>query len=248
MHKGIVIDRVKGYEVLDCRTCGYKHLHPIPSNADLEAVYRNEYYSREKPLYLERAQEDLPWWNLVYRDRYRFFEKHLAKDRRRILDVGSGPGFFLDFGKKRGWCPLGIEPSQIAAEFSRSLELEVINDFLDPSTAKNLGRFDAVNMSEVLEHVPNPDKMLELAFELLDPGGILCVVVPNDYNPIQLLARKAFGFTPWWIAPPHHINFFRSTSSCCSDSTTSVTTVWAGNAIHGGKSLKCAWKKRIAVR
>ena len=73
---------------------------------------------------------------------------------------------------------------------------------------KELGAFDVVNMSEVLEHVPNPKKIIEIAHQLLSPGGIFCAVVPNDYNPFQITLNKSCNFSPWWVAAPHHINYF----------------------------------------
>jgi len=33
-------------------------------------------------------------------------------------------------------------------------------------------------------------------------------VVPNDFNPLQLILRDHLGFSPWWVAPPHHLNYF----------------------------------------
>ena len=32
--------------------------------------------------------------------------------------------------------------------------------------------------------------------------------MPNDYNPLQNALRSCAGFEPWWIAPPHHLNYF----------------------------------------
>ncbi len=207
-HKGIVLDSVNGFDVIECETCGFKHVVPIPTQEELEAVYRQEYYAVEKPLYLERVREDLDWWNLVYSERYDTFEELLPPNRRRILDVGSGPGFLLLHGKQRGWQTLGIEPSAQAAAHSRKLGLEIIEDFLTEETARRLGTFDVVHMSEVLEHIPDPRGMVRLVQNLLTPGGLLCVVVPNDYNPFQYALRKACGYEPWWVAPPHHINYF----------------------------------------
>ncbi len=207
-HKGVILDSVNGFDVIECETCGFKHIVPIPTQEELEAVYRQEYYAVEKPLYLERVREDLDWWNLVYSERYDTFEELLPPNRRRILDVGSGPGFFLLHGKQRGWQTLGIEPSAQAAAHSRELGLEIIEDFLTEEIAKRVGTFDVVHMSEVLEHIPDPRRMVRLAQNLLAPGGLLCVVVPNDYNPFQYALRKACGYEPWWVAPPHHINYF----------------------------------------
>ncbi|MBI1920064.1 MAG: class I SAM-dependent methyltransferase [Geobacter sp.] len=207
-HSGHVLDNINGFDVIDCETCGFKHVIPIPAFEDLEKVYRHEYYTQEKPLYLERHISDLDWWNLVYGERYDTFEQILPAERRRILDVGSGPGYFLLHGQERGWQTLGIEPSARAAAHSASLGLEIVEDFLCSANSGQLGKFDVVHMSEVLEHIPDPKGMLELAKDLLYPGGLLCIVVPNDYNPFQEALTKVCEYNPWWVAPPHHVNFF----------------------------------------
>jgi SAM-dependent methyltransferase len=174
----------------------------------MEQLYRHEYYSETKPLYFERMREDSPWWQLAYGDRYDTFESFLPPDRRRILDVGSGPGLFLQHGKDRGWETTGIEPSQQAADHSRGLGLAIVEDFLSEESAGPLGCFDVVHMSEVLEHIGDPASLLQTAHGMLKPDGILCVGVPNDYNPFQDALRKAAGFPSWWVAPPHHVNYF----------------------------------------
>ena len=60
-HSGTLLDRVNEFDVIDCTSCGYKHVVPIPTQDELEHVYREDYYSNEKPLYLEEHQEDLEW-------------------------------------------------------------------------------------------------------------------------------------------------------------------------------------------
>ena len=207
-HQGYVLDSVKEFDVIECETCGFKHVVPIPSLEEMESVYQHEFYTKEKPLYLERHREDLNWWNLVYSERYDTFEELLPPHRRRILDVGSGPGFFLLHGKQRGWQTLGIEPSSQATAHSRDLGLDIVEDFFTKETSRQLGMFDVVHMSEVLEHVLDPRETLELARGLLNPGGLLCVVVPNDYKPFQYALRTVCHYNPWWVDPPHHINYF----------------------------------------
>ncbi len=206
--RGQCIDRINDFDVVACEPCGFVHVLPLPTATQLESMYSHDYYTREKPLYLERHREDLAWWNTVYAERYAAFDEHHPDSGRRILDVGSGPGFFLKHGLDRGWQTLGVEPSRQAAEHARSLGLDIVGDFLTPDTAANLGCFDVVHMSEVLEHIPDPAQMLELAWTLLAPQGLLCVLVPNDYNPLQLALREGCDYSPWWAAPPHHINYF----------------------------------------
>ena len=207
-HVGPLLDTKNGFDVIDCQLCGYKHATPVPTEKELEEIYRHEYYTEEKPLYIERFKEDLDWWNLAYGDRYDTFEESLPANRRRILDVGSGPGYFLKHGRDRGRDVLGVESSKQASAHARSLGLEILEEFLDEKLAPSLGKFDVIHMSEVLEHIPQPGKLLKLAHDMLAPGGVLCVVVPNDYNPFQAALRKSCGFEPWWVAAPHHLNYF----------------------------------------
>lgn len=210
-HSGSIVDHANGFDIIECERCGFRHIVPIPQPVELKKVYEEEYYTTEKPEYFKNSEEDREWWDLTYDDRYEYFEHHLPRDRRRILDIGSGPGFFLLRGKERGWDTLGIEPSQQAAAYSRTLGLEIRNEFLTAET-QGLSTFDAVHMSAVLEHIPNPVEMLKIAHHLLRPGGMVCVVVPNDYNPFQNALRNACGYKPWWLAPPHHINYFGPSS------------------------------------
>ncbi len=42
-----------------------------------------------------------------------------------------------------------------------------------------------IHMNNVLEHIPDPHQFLMLAYEILKPAGLICITVPNDYNPLQ---------------------------------------------------------------
>lgn len=207
-HQGQVVDRKNDFDLIDCQECGFIHAVPIPAPGELEALYRQHYYVENQPDYLDRHLEDLEWWNTFYRERYETFEELLPPDRHRLLDVGSGFGLFLQQGQRRGWDTLGIEPSKDGVSYSRGLGLEVIEDFLSEDTASRLGKFDVVHLSEVLEHIPDPAHLLRLAWQLLRPGGLVCVVVANDYNPFQSALQTAYSYDPWWVVPPFHLNYF----------------------------------------
>ena len=68
-----------------------------------------------------------------------------------------------------------------------------------------------IHLSEVLEHVPVAVNICKKSYNLLSDGGIICVAVPNDYNPFQKALREKLAFEPYWLAPPHHINHFTCT-------------------------------------
>lgn len=207
-HEGPLLVRVKSFDIIDCRACGFVHATPLPAPADLEQAYRDTYYAEEKPTFLARSAEDQTWGALAQNDRLEIFERLLGPKRRRLLDIGSGPGFFLKTAKTRGWQERGIEPSRQAAAHARGLGLDIMEGFFGPETAPALGRFDAVNLNNVLEHLPDPAGLLTLARDLLDPGGLCCINVPNDFSPLQIAGQKQVGAGPWWVAPPHHLNYF----------------------------------------
>ena len=63
-------------------------------------------------------------------------------------------------------------------------------------------------MGEVLEHIPDPASLLRLVHQQMNDNGIVCIIVPNDFNPFQIVLRDHLKFSPWWVAPPYHINYF----------------------------------------
>jgi len=180
----------------------------LPDADALERAYRETYYAEEKPNFLAHAGEDQEWFSLSQIDKLEILERLLPSDRRRLLDIGCGPGFFLQTARSRGWQAEGIEPSRQAAAHARGLGAPVTEGFFGAGTAAELGRFDAISLTNMLEHVPDPIAVLELARDLLDSGGALCVGVPNDFSPLQTAARAAIGVNDWWVAPPHHLNYF----------------------------------------
>ncbi len=206
-HHGPALAKRNGYDVIACTVCGFVHAIPLPNPDALITEYRERYYSDEKPTYLAHAGEDQDWALLGQNDRLEVLEQLLPASRRRLIDIGCGPGFFLRTACTRGWQGEGLEPSQQASEHARSLGLRVHQGFFTAERARELGRFDAAHMNNVLEHVPDPVALLTAAYGLLEPGGVLVVGVPNDFSPMQI-AATAQGLPPWWVAPPHHLNYF----------------------------------------
>jgi SAM-dependent methyltransferase len=207
-HQGPSVARSKGYDVIHCEMCGFRHVVPLPDAHAVEQEYRQTYYTQEKPTFLAHAGEDQQWAELAQTDRLECFERILGPTRRRLLDIGSGPGYFLKTAMSRGWQVRGVEPSRQAAANARDLGVDVVEGFFGPESAPSIGRFDAVNLNNVLEHLADPIGVLLAARDILEPGGVICVNVPNDFSPLQIAAVAACGTSEWWVAPPHHLNYF----------------------------------------
>src|SRR5215468_10826678 len=87
-HEGLLITRTKGFDVIACAICGFRHALPLSDPVELEEAYRESYYTQEKPTFLAHAGEDQEWAALSWRDRLESFERILTRERRRLLDIG----------------------------------------------------------------------------------------------------------------------------------------------------------------
>lgn len=206
-HAGRVVESAAGHDVIACALCGFHHVVPLPDAHAMEQDYAQSYYAETKPTYLKDAADDQAWARLTQDDRLDAIESALG-GQGTLIEIGSGPGFFLETAAERGWQAIGIEPSIQAAEFAAGRGLTVHNMPFAQAVQAGLPVADAIVATNVLEHVPDPIGMLELAHHALKPGGVLCLTVPNDFNPLQLVAQHGKGQAPWWVAPPHHLNYF----------------------------------------
>ncbi len=200
---------VNSFEIVDCLEC--KFMHVILEEGAIEAnqeKYTTHYYNSEKPTYISENEADLSWWNFTYSSRIRMAQKLSAKNISNWLDIGTGPGLFLEAAELLGMQALGIEPSVQAYEYAKSRGHEVINDFFNSENSKKIGKFDAVHTSAVLEHIPDPETFLSNIRNCLSEDGVLVVVVPNDNNPIQEIFTRNGAKPKWWLAPPFHLNYF----------------------------------------
>jgi SAM-dependent methyltransferase len=111
----------------------------------------------------------------------------IAKDRRvgRLLDVGTGCGFFLVSAKMNGWEVRGIEPSIQSVEVARQQNnLDVFRGTLQEYDER--GQFDVITFINVLEHSSLPWLEISRARELLRPGGIIYLRFPNGFVHSQI--------------------------------------------------------------
>lgn len=132
----------------------------------------------------------------------RFVAEHVTAPRGRVLDIGCGKGSFLKSFKavRDGWQYVGVEPSREEAALARRDPSFEIHEGMFGSVPLERGGFDLVAIMHVLEHVSRPVEVVRQMRELLTPGGLLFVEVPNtiDLNMFYdvLLFEHLYHFQP----------------------------------------------------
>jgi 2-polyprenyl-3-methyl-5-hydroxy-6-metoxy-1,4-benzoquinol methylase len=98
----------------------------------------------------------------------------------RVLDVGSGYGFFRTALAAAGYEHDGVEVSDFARGVAeRAYGLSTHEGTLDAHWRDWEGRYDAVTLFDLIEHLADPVRLLEQAAFILRPGGVLGVKTPN---------------------------------------------------------------------
>lgn len=209
MHRGpLLAEDEGGRHVVDCRACGFAHIVPRPSDEELAGYYQRGFYETHSPPdWAEKEAREQEYWQIEYRDRLEVFERLKVTSDRRLLDVGCGAGWFLAHAASRSWDGLGIEPSE--AMWKRAAKrASVVHGSLADFEPVELGRFDAVHVKLVLEHVRDPSEFLRAIDRVVTPGAIVCIEVPNDFNPLQFAVQRVLDKKPWWVSFPAHLNYF----------------------------------------
>ena len=122
----------------------------------------------------------------------------------RLLEIGSGSGVFLNGMQLLGWQVEGIDVDPEAVAIARNkYSIEVRNGSLTEQKYPS-GTFDAVVMSHVIEHVPDPRALLSECRRVLAPGGTLVITTPN----VRSLGHRRFQSAWVCLDPPRHLNIF----------------------------------------
>tara|TARA_B110000438_G_scaffold149665_1_gene143991 strand:- start:40 stop:888 length:849 start_codon:yes stop_codon:yes gene_type:complete len=175
-------------------------LHPFPSEEELTKLYSCGNYRTKTG---KRFGSTIEF--LIYLGR-------LRKRRRisqfvkvgKILDIGCGRGLFLDVMRRGGWDPIGTELNEKTAFYAfKTYGLKVLHG--DITQHKLLSQsLDAININQVLEHLKNPDQVIEESYRLLRKGGMLIISVPDLGSP-----QFAIGKKNWFLLDlPFHLFHF----------------------------------------
>lgn len=118
-----------------------------------------------------------------------------------LIEVGCGPGAFLELARPHVPETYGIEYNAEALEAARGKGLTIFGAGEDVPAA--VGPVDAAFSFHVLEHVADPVDFLRGISALVKPGGRIGISVPNMDGPVRYVVPCASNM------PPHHATRWR---------------------------------------
>ncbi len=107
----------------------------------------------------------------------------------RLLDIGTGYGWFLDEARAAGFDAVGIEPDPDVAATPLTRGLDVRAGFF-PDVLTASERFDVACFNDVLEHLSDVATALRHVTAVLRPRGLLAVNIPVQDGPIYRAAVR----------------------------------------------------------
>jgi len=196
--------------ILEC-PCGFRFADPrtVP---DLVALYE----ALDDTAYRDTAD--------VRRVQQRTLVRDLLRRQpatRTLLDVGAANGLLVDEATRAGLQAVGVEPSEALSAEARERGVDVLTGVLPhPDLADR--RFDAVTLIDVIEHVPDPVELLQLARAHVAADGCVFVVTPD----IASVAARALGRRWWHLRLAHVVYFTRATLTRALEVAGFVPETW----------------------
>jgi len=135
-----------------------------------------------------------------------------------MLEVGCSSGGFGKLVKaRRSSCEIwGIEPSPAAAAVaSKRLDNTICGIFKAGMPELEGKQFDCIVFNDVLEHLVNPDQVLQDSKQYLSKTGVVVASIPNIlhfYQIMQILIRQDWKYEAQGILDNTHLRFFTKKS------------------------------------
>lgn len=209
--------RGRSWSLARCDSCDQHFTSPTPSESDIAGFYAGDYHA---PLREADGTER------AFAAKYDRYLKAMARHVKtgRALDIGCATGLLVKRLVDRGYDAMGIELNARSAEFGRStFGVDIRNAPLD-TCAFEPGSFDAVFLTDVLEHTARPREFLREVARILRVGGCAMVTFPDirsaESRYLRLISKRLRRDWIWNTChiPLHTWEFTRATATALFES------------------------------
>ena len=201
----------KEYRLAACQQCGQHYCDPAPTTDEIRGFYLGDYH-----LELRNANGTESAFGKKFAS-YRDWILSFLKGGR-CVDIGTATGLLPYMLKQSGFDAEGVEYNSSSVEWGSAHYGIPIRVGGTELVEKELGSFDLISMTDVLEHTENPFHVLQGLYRSLKPRGLIFITFP-DIKSIesrygQMLA-SLFGrpwLWPYCQIPLHTWEFTQATA------------------------------------
>lgn len=167
-------------DLFECSGCGFHFIG-----------YLDPEMPPQGPCDIAEAIEDIEYNTERTRANVELLRRHKAGGR--LLDIGSGLGGFL-IATRTDFDGVGIEIDMrfVRAACARGVAVST-EPIESPFWREQSETFDAMTLWDVIEHVNDPKRVMQAAYELLKPGGVILLDTPNRDGVLY----RAGAFVAW---------------------------------------------------
>ncbi len=181
--------------VVKCNNCGLVYVNPRINNQEIYSKLGKEYQDSDLSFEYESR-----WRDLRFIDKLKIIQSY--KEAGKLLDVGCGPGVFLEIARETYDC-YGVDTNPVHSQKAKNERgLKVFNGTLKEVKFED-EFFDVIVALNVLEHTFSPMQELIEINRTLKRGGILLLEIPN----IQSIWFKIFRKKWRQFLPDHYFYF-----------------------------------------
>lgn len=190
----IVIHTVQ-WDIVACRRCANAWTNPPPLAQPYDAEDFHAQFEFERVM-------DLPHQWLTALTKQVHLLKKYVQPGGAVLEIGCGQGLLMELLASEKFSVTGIEPSRAASSRAREKGFNVITGYFPHEELKQ--HFDAVILSQVVEHVAEPLHFINQVQQKVRSGGVVLFVQTNWRGLMPRLLKEQWYA---WVPQQHYWHF-----------------------------------------
>lgn len=191
------------FEIYACEDCDFHFTQNAPAPAAIAPYYQSDVYishSDTKEGLVNRLYHSAR--NLMLKKKRKLVQQ--LTNGKRLLDIGSGTGYFLNHMQENGFKVVGVEiDSDARAATLKNFKIKVNppETFLERKLTEKV---DVITLWHVLEHLHDLDGYMQTMYRQLNDNGVILIAVPNHKS------YDAQHYGKFWAAydVPRHLWHF----------------------------------------
>jgi 2-polyprenyl-3-methyl-5-hydroxy-6-metoxy-1,4-benzoquinol methylase len=193
-----------GYTIYQCKSCGFGRTDLKKSYTQFVKEFYNKAYFTGDPKHsgFDNYENDKP----MIKKNMESFMKHikLHKPNGKFIDMGCAMGFFIELALSHGFDAYGFDSSTFAVSIAKKL----VDDRVKVGTIEDIQyptlKFDVATLTDVFEHLENPERVLKNIHRVLRKDGIVMIATGDTNSLAAHKMQRRWTF----YNPPQHLSYF----------------------------------------